>query len=103
MESQQKKKPDTEKPVLLLEDIGQKIQALDREVKYLINKAKNYKPKPKAKPTKNKTVDKNDTVTDSDSSSTNETKDTIEEPIKTEDTKSGRRVKYYTVTYIRFV
>ena len=97
--SQQKKLPDTEKPVLLLEDIGLKIQALDREVKYLINKAKTYKPKPKPKPAKNKTADKNETLTDSaDSSSTNETKDTLEEPIKTEESQSGRRAKLNSMT-----
>ena len=91
-ESQQKKLADSVKPVLLLEDIGLKIQALDREVKYLINKAKTYKPKPKPKPAKNKTEDKNETLTDSaDSSSTNETKDSSEEPIKTEESQSGRR------------
>ena len=77
------------KPVLLLEDIGLKIQALDREVKYLINKAKTYKPKPKPKPSKNKMEDKNETVIDTDSS-TNETKDSSEEPIKTEESQTGR-------------
>ena len=47
----------TDKPVLLVEDIARKIQELDREVKYLVNKAKTFKPKVKkpAKEDKNKT------------------------------------------------
>ena len=90
IEKQQKKLEDHVKPVLLLEDIGLKIQALDREVKYLINKAKTFKPKAKPKPAKNKTEDKNKTVIDSETISANETKDSSEEPIKTEESQSGR-------------
>ncbi|XP_069115800.1 hypoxia up-regulated protein 1-like isoform X1 [Argopecten irradians] len=60
---EQKKMLDTEKPKLLVQDIGMKIQALDREVKYLINKAKNFRPKPKSKPKKNATSSANDTDT----------------------------------------
>ncbi|KAH9500372.1 Hypoxia up-regulated protein 1 [Bulinus truncatus] len=39
---------------LKAEDIGMKIAALDREMRYLINKAKNFRPKPKAKEDKPK-------------------------------------------------
>ncbi|GFO47003.1 hypoxia up-regulated protein 1 [Plakobranchus ocellatus] len=45
----QEKLKDSEDPVLLVDDVAQKISALDREMRYLINKAKNYKPKPKPK------------------------------------------------------
>ena len=44
---EQLKTPDTDKPKVLVEDFGRKMHDLDREVKYLINKAKNYKPKKK--------------------------------------------------------
>lgn len=36
-------------------DIANKMAILDREVKYLVNKAKIWKPKPKEEPAKNKT------------------------------------------------
>lgn len=62
MVKEQSEIPDYEKPKLLLEDLGGKMQALDREVKYLINKAKTYKPKTKPKAS-NKTADKNETET----------------------------------------
>lgn len=68
--------PDYEKPKLLLDDLGAKMQALDREVKYLINKAKTYKPKSKPKTPKNKTTNKNDTV--------DETVDTTSDTTKSE-------------------
>ncbi|VDI13919.1 Hypothetical predicted protein [Mytilus galloprovincialis] len=107
MIEEQKKTPDSEKPKLLVEDIALKLQALDREVKYLINKAKNFKPKPKPKPKSNTTkTDGNTTKTDgnttksdgnttkSDTNKTDkaekkkETKIEVEEPIdKPTDTK----------------
>ncbi|CAG5118614.1 unnamed protein product, partial [Candidula unifasciata] len=43
-----------ENPVLLVEDVGQKILALEREQRYLINKLKNFKPKAKPKEDKKK-------------------------------------------------
>ena len=46
----QAKTPLTEKPKFTVEDVALKLAALDREVKYLINKAKIYRPKPKPKP-----------------------------------------------------
>ncbi|KAE8592424.1 hypothetical protein XENTR_v10018755 [Xenopus tropicalis] len=53
----------TEKPVLLSKDIEMKIGALDREVQYLLNKAKFSKPKPKKKnnTTKPENAEKNAT------------------------------------------
>ncbi|XP_070201995.1 hypoxia up-regulated protein 1-like isoform X2 [Littorina saxatilis] len=69
---EQSKIPDHKNPTLLVEAIGAKIYALEREMKYLINKAKNYRPKPKMK--KEDTTTKGNT-TDSDNSKTpNETK-----------------------------
>ncbi|XP_075046721.1 hypoxia up-regulated protein 1 isoform X2 [Mixophyes fleayi] len=47
--AEQAKLSSTEKPVLLSKDIEQKLGALDREVQYLLNKAKFSKPKPKPK------------------------------------------------------
>ncbi|XP_074018440.1 hypoxia up-regulated protein 1 [Numenius arquata] len=45
--AEQNKLSPTEKPVLLSKDIELKMAALDREVQYLLNKAKFAKPKPK--------------------------------------------------------
>ncbi|NWR67363.1 HYOU1 protein, partial [Bucorvus abyssinicus] len=45
--AEQNKLSPTEKPILLSKDIELKIAALDREVQYLLNKAKFAKPKPK--------------------------------------------------------
>ncbi|NXF33234.1 HYOU1 protein, partial [Nyctibius bracteatus] len=50
--AEQNKLSPTEKPVLLSKDIELKIAALDREVQYLLNKAKFAKPKPKKNTTK---------------------------------------------------
>ncbi|XP_061188994.1 hypoxia up-regulated protein 1-like isoform X1 [Saccostrea echinata] len=62
MTKEQNLTPLTEKPKMLVEDIAIKYQALDREVKYLINKAKIYRPKAKPKTSKN-TTSTNDTKT----------------------------------------
>lgn len=40
-------------------DIANKMAILDREVKYLVNKAKIWRPKPKEEPAKNKTSEDN--------------------------------------------
>ncbi|XP_068023954.1 hypoxia up-regulated protein 1 isoform X2 [Melanerpes formicivorus] len=45
--AEQNKLSPTEKPVLLSKDVELKIAALDREVQYLLNKAKFAKPKPR--------------------------------------------------------
>ncbi|XP_018097495.1 hypoxia up-regulated protein 1 isoform X2 [Xenopus laevis] len=61
--AEQAKLSPTEKPVLLSKDIEIKIGALDREVQYLLNKAKFSKPKPKKKnnATKPENAEKNAT------------------------------------------
>ncbi|XP_046716925.1 hypoxia up-regulated protein 1 [Silurus meridionalis] len=64
--AEQEKRSPTEKPVLLSKDIEAKISLLDREVTYLLNKAKFAKPKPKPKP-----KDKN--TTSSENGKTNNT------------------------------
>uniref|UniRef100_A0A8D2D204 Hypoxia up-regulated protein 1 n=1 Tax=Sciurus vulgaris TaxID=55149 RepID=A0A8D2D204_SCIVU len=55
--AEQAKLPATEKPVLLSKDIEAKMMALDREVQYLLNKAKFAKPRPRPR-------DKNGTRTE---------------------------------------
>ncbi|XP_025049816.1 hypoxia up-regulated protein 1 [Alligator sinensis] len=60
--AEQNKLPPTERPVLLSKDIELKIGALDREVQYLLNKAKFAKPRPRK--------EKNATKTDSGKNST---------------------------------
>lgn len=60
--AEQNKLSPTEKPVLLSKDIELKIAALDREVQYLLNKAKFAKPKPRK--------EKNTTKTDSGKNAT---------------------------------
>ncbi|XP_051540205.1 hypoxia up-regulated protein 1 [Myxocyprinus asiaticus] len=66
--AEQVKLSPTEKPVLLSKDIEAKLSLLDREVNYLLNKAKFAKPKPKPKP-----KDKNSTS--AENSKTNSTED----------------------------
>nr|XP_013798958.1 PREDICTED: hypoxia up-regulated protein 1 isoform X2 [Apteryx mantelli mantelli] len=62
--AEQNKLSPAEKPVLLSKDIELKIAALDREVQYLLNKAKFAKPKPrKEKNTTKPDSGKNATVT----------------------------------------
>uniref|UniRef100_A0A8C2TNR6 Hypoxia up-regulated protein 1 n=1 Tax=Coturnix japonica TaxID=93934 RepID=A0A8C2TNR6_COTJA len=60
--AEQNKLSPAEKPVLLSKDIELKIAGLDREVQYLLNKAKFAKPKPKK--------EKNDTKSDSGKNAT---------------------------------
>lgn len=47
--AEQKKTSLTEKPKFTVEDVATKISALDREMKYLINKVKTFRPKTKSK------------------------------------------------------
>ncbi|KAL5019858.1 hypothetical protein ScPMuIL_002750 [Solemya velum] len=82
MIKEQDETPGHEKPKMLVEDIAYKIGALDREVKYLINKAKNFKPKTKPKAA-NDTVPANETK---DSENQNEEKIKTEESTTTEQT-----------------
>uniref|UniRef100_A0A672LKT9 Hypoxia up-regulated protein 1 n=1 Tax=Sinocyclocheilus grahami TaxID=75366 RepID=A0A672LKT9_SINGR len=83
--AEQEKLSPTEKPVLLSKDIEAKHSFLDREVNYLLNKAKFAKPKPK-----DKAKDKNTTSTEN--SNANSTANSTEDaekviPPKTEEVK----------------
>merc|ERR1712019_230442 len=60
------------KPVLLTSDLTQNQGKLDRELAYLMNKVRNYVPKPKPKPPVNSTKASNTTDT---KPKTNETKE----------------------------
>ncbi|XP_073685468.1 hypoxia up-regulated protein 1 [Garra rufa] len=66
--AEQDKLSPTEKPILLSKDLEAKLSLLDREVNYLLNKAKFAKPKPK-----DKAKDKN--TTSSENSKANSTED----------------------------
>ena len=52
MNIEQAKTPLYEKPKFTVEEVSTKMAALDRELKYLINKMKSFKPKSKPKPMK---------------------------------------------------
>lgn len=71
MADQEKRSP-TERPVLLSKDIEAKLSLLDREVNYLLNKAKFAKPKPKPKP-----KDKNSTSTEGNKPNTTDSEKVI--------------------------
>ena len=58
-------------PVLLSKDIYAKQQKLDREVAYLLNKAKYHVPKPKPKPAANSTASANSTKAEKPGDKTN--------------------------------
>ncbi|XP_058865539.1 hypoxia up-regulated protein 1-like [Acipenser ruthenus] len=90
--AEQEKRPATERPVLLSKDIEAKLGLLDREVKYLLNKAKFAKPKPKAKPKDNSTKtepERNGTAQDQEKV----IQPTGEEETKTEGTEAPEPVK----------
>jgi hypoxia up-regulated 1 len=70
--AEQAKTPLTEKPKFTVEDVGVKIVALERELNYLVNKMKNYRPKKPKPATKDK--QSNATIMDSESAAGNETK-----------------------------
>ncbi|KAM5319758.1 hypoxia up-regulated protein 1 isoform 1-T5 [Glossophaga mutica] len=80
--AEQAKLPTTEKPVLLSKDIEAKMMALDREVQYLLNKAKFTKPRPRPK-------DKNETraETQLNVSASDQGEKVIHPPGQTEDAK----------------
>lgn len=65
--AEQEKLSPTEKPVLLSKDLEAKLSLLDREVNYLLNKAKFAKPKPK-----DKAKDKNSTSTENNKANSTE-------------------------------
>uniref|UniRef100_A0A8B9Y8X4 Hypoxia up-regulated protein 1 n=1 Tax=Bos mutus grunniens TaxID=30521 RepID=A0A8B9Y8X4_BOSMU len=80
--AEQAKLPTTEKPVLLSKDIEAKMAALDREVQYLLNKAKFAKPRPRPR-------DKNGTRAEAplNASTSDQSEKVIPPPGQTEDTK----------------
>ena len=55
----QTRTPLSEKPKFTIEDVAVKIAALDREVKYLVNKVKSYRPKTKPTPAKESNMTEN--------------------------------------------
>lgn len=73
----------TEKPVLLSKDIEAKLSLLDREVNYLLNKAKFAKPKPK-----DKAKDKNSTSTENSKANSTEDAEKVIPP-KSDDGETG--------------
>ncbi|XP_060035938.1 hypoxia up-regulated protein 1 isoform X2 [Erinaceus europaeus] len=78
--AEQSKLPATEKPVLLSKDIEAKMMALDREVQYLLNKAKFAKPRPRPK-------DKNGTRTEPPVNASDQGEKVIPPTGQTEDAK----------------
>ncbi|XP_069038910.1 hypoxia up-regulated protein 1 [Lepisosteus oculatus] len=88
--AEQEQKSPTEKPVLLSKDIEAKLALLDREVKYLLNKAKFAKPKPKPKP-----KDKN--ATSSEAEKTNGTAADSERVIPPKEEPSSEKMEVPTV------
>lgn len=60
--AEQEKRSPQERPILLSKDIESKLALLDREVNYLLNKAKFANPKVKAKTKNSTSADKNDKV-----------------------------------------
>lgn len=81
--AQQEKHSPTEKPILLSKDIEAKLALLDREVNYLLNKAKFAKPKVKAKA-------KNDTSSEKNGKANDTAEDKVIPPSEeSTDTKSG--------------
>lgn len=82
MKEQQKSRSAADSPAYTVQDVAAKITALDREVKYLLNKAKTWKPK---KP-KITIIDSNSTKPLND---TNESGTASEKAAKSEDVKLG--------------
>lgn len=82
--AEQEKRSPKERPILLSKDIESKLTLLDREVNYLLNKAKFAKPKAKAKA-------KNSTSSDKSSSKANSTAEekVIPPTEESTDSKSG--------------
>ncbi|ETN87225.1 hypothetical protein NECAME_00084 [Necator americanus] len=79
------KQPKHEDPVVTIEEMATKIRDLDREVKYLINKMKNFKPKKKVEPKEpEKTND-----TDTSSTPDNTTESVAEDSEKMEGKESN--------------
>ncbi|XP_034462158.1 hypoxia up-regulated protein 1 isoform X3 [Hippoglossus hippoglossus] len=79
--TQQEKRSPKERPVLLSKDIESKLALLDREVNYLLNKAKFAKPKAKPKA-------KNATSSEKGSKANNTAEEKVIPPTETTDPKS---------------
>lgn len=81
--AEQEKRSPKERPILLSKDIESKLTLLDREVNYLLNKAKFAKPKANAKP-------KNSTNSDKSSKANNTAEEKVIPPTEeSTNTKSG--------------
>uniref|UniRef100_A0A3P8YKC1 Hypoxia up-regulated protein 1 n=1 Tax=Esox lucius TaxID=8010 RepID=A0A3P8YKC1_ESOLU len=78
--AEQEKRSPTERPVLLSKDIEAKLSLLDREVNYLLNKAKFAKPK--AKPKNNSTTTPPKSSSKANSKGNDEVRPGEEPPIK---------------------
>uniref|UniRef100_A0A673WK15 Hypoxia up-regulated protein 1 n=1 Tax=Salmo trutta TaxID=8032 RepID=A0A673WK15_SALTR len=91
--AEQEKRSPTERPVLLSKDIESKLSLLDREVHYLLNKAKFAKPRAKAKA--------NSTASES-SSKANSTEKVIppKEETKDKGQREGGKTQYISVMSI---
>ncbi|XP_054481698.1 hypoxia up-regulated protein 1 [Anoplopoma fimbria] len=80
--AEQEKRSPVERPILLSKDIASKLSLLDREVNYLLNKAKFAKPKAKAKA-------KNSTSSDNSSKANNTAEEKVIPPTEeSADTKT---------------
>lgn len=62
--AEQEKRSPQERPILLSKDIESKLALLDREVNYLLNKAKFAKPKAKAKAKNSTSSDKSNNTSE---------------------------------------
>uniref|UniRef100_A0A6Q2XY57 Hypoxia up-regulated protein 1 n=1 Tax=Esox lucius TaxID=8010 RepID=A0A6Q2XY57_ESOLU len=86
--AEQEKRSPTERPVLLSKDIEAKLSLLDREVNYLLNKAKFAKPK--AKPKNNSTTTPPKSSSKANSS---QTEDKVIPPEETKDQEGNDEVR----------
>ncbi|XP_010863487.2 hypoxia up-regulated protein 1 isoform X4 [Esox lucius] len=86
--AEQEKRSPTERPVLLSKDIEAKLSLLDREVNYLLNKAKFAKPK--AKPKNNSTTTPPKSSSKANSS---QTEDKVIPPEETKDQEGAEEIR----------
>lgn len=81
--AEQEKRSTKERPILLSKDIESKLTLLDREVNYLLNKAKFAKPKAKAKA-------KNSTSSEKNNKANNTAEEKVTPPtVESTESKSG--------------
>lgn len=100
--AEQEKRSPTERPVLLSKDIESKLSLLDREVHYLLNKAKFAKPRAKAKAnsTASESSSKANSSTSESSSKANSSKTEEKVIPPNEETKDkGQRESLYIYLY----